>query len=133
MVQVVTKEWEIAKTYIYGVALKKGLMNLDWEDFERKAQWGRPSAAVTVDEPLSLPELMAEAVAQMEKYTGRTHSGVMVVVSYNKGHELMMDELGDLYDSLSNYIDCNEVDVTWGIQEDEEIANHRCVMVFVFD
>ena len=29
MVQVITREWEIAKTYIYEVALRDGMIRLD--------------------------------------------------------------------------------------------------------
>ena len=34
MVQIITREWEIAKTYIYEVVLRDGLIGLDWNDFE---------------------------------------------------------------------------------------------------
>ena len=49
MVQVITREWEIAKTYIYEVALRDGMIRLDWNDFEMKAWKSKPAVAVKVD------------------------------------------------------------------------------------
>ena len=46
MVQVITREWEIAKTYIYEVALRDGMIRLDWNDFEMKAWKSKPAVAV---------------------------------------------------------------------------------------
>ena len=42
MIQIVTKEWEITKNYIFEVAMREGLINLDWYDFERRAQKSLP-------------------------------------------------------------------------------------------
>ena len=47
MIQVITKEWEITKAYIYDVALLPGLIKLDWDDFEVFAEKHRPVVAVS--------------------------------------------------------------------------------------
>ena len=57
MVQVITRDWEIAKTYIYEVALRDGMIRLDWNDFEMKVWKIKPAVAVKVDEPFGISEI----------------------------------------------------------------------------
>lgn len=33
MAQIIKKEWQITKMYIYEVVLQEGIINLDWNDF----------------------------------------------------------------------------------------------------
>ena len=49
MVQTITKEWEITKTYIFDVASRDGIINLDWNDFESRARNMKVAVAVKVD------------------------------------------------------------------------------------
>ena len=61
MVQVITREWEIAKTYIYEVALRDGMIRLDWNDFEMKAWKSKPAVAVKVDAQHGISENTVKA------------------------------------------------------------------------
>lgn len=132
MVQVITKEWEIAKIYIYEVVLRDGLIRLDWNDFEMKARESKPVVAVKVDEPLGISGLTDKAINEVKKNIKGTLSSVMVVISFKKEHELMMEELGSLNGSLACLADEN-VNIIWGIQQVEDITNNRSVTVFVFE
>lgn len=67
MVQVITKEWEITKTYIYEVVLRDGLIRLDWNDFEMKAQESRPAVAVKVDEPFNISKMIETVLGEIKK------------------------------------------------------------------
>ena len=132
MVQVITREWEIAKTYMFEVALRDGMISLDWNDFEMKARQNKPAVAVKVDEPLTVSELTAKAVDEVKKNMKGTLSCVMVVLSFRKDYELMMYELGGMNDCFSALAD-EEVDVVWGIQQAEDITNNCCMTIFAFE
>lgn len=132
MVKVITREWDIAKTYIYEVVLRDGLIRLDWNDFEMKAKESRPAVAVKVDEPLGISELTAKAIDEVKKNIKGTLSNVMVIISFKKGQDLMMEELGGMNGSLVRLADEN-VDIIWGIQQVEDITNNRCMTVFAFE
>lgn len=132
MVQIITREWEIAKVYIYEVALRDGLIGLNWNDFEKKAQLGRPTVAVKVDEPLGISELTFKAIEEIKKNIKGALSSVLVILSYKKDRNPMMDELGGMNESLSRLADEN-VEIVWGFQEVDEIANSRSMTVFAFE
>ena len=72
MVQVITREWEIAKTYIYEVALRDGMIRLDWNDFEMKAWKSKPAVAVKVDEPIGISEMSVKAIDEIKKNINNT-------------------------------------------------------------
>ena len=101
MVQVITREWEIAKTYIYEVALRDGMIRLDWNDFEMKAWKSKPAVAVKVDEPLGISEMSVKAIDEIKKNINNTLSSVIIIISYKKDQPLMMDELGGMNECLS--------------------------------
>ena len=84
MVQVITREWEIAKTYIYEVALRDGMIRLDWNDFEMKAWKSKPAVAVKVDEPLGISEMSVKAIDEIKKNINNTLSSVIIIISYKK-------------------------------------------------
>lgn len=132
MIQVITREWEVTKTYIFEVVLRDGLIRLDWHDFEMKAQESRPAVAVKADEPLGISEMTAKAIEEIKKNINGTLSCVMLVISCKKDKELMMEELGGMSDSLSRLADEN-VDIFWGVQLSEQITNDRSVTVFAFE
>lgn len=132
MVQVITREWEIAKTYIYEVVLRDGMIKLDWNDFEMKARQNKPSVTVKVDEPLGISEMTVKAIEEIKKNIKSTLSSVMVIISYRKDYHLMMDELGGMNESLSHLAD-DGVEIVWGIQEAYEIINSRSMIVFAFE
>lgn len=132
MVQVITREWEIAKTYIYEVALRDGMIRLDWNDFEMKAWKNKPAVAMKVDEPLSISEMTVKAIEEIKKNINYTLSSVIIIISYKKDQLLMMDELGGMNESLSRLAE-EDVEITWGIQEADEITNPRSMTVFAFE
>lgn len=132
MVQIITREWEIAKTYIYEVVLRDGLIRLDWSDFEMKAQYNKPVVAVKVDEPLGVSEMTVKAIEEIKKNIKSTLSSVIIIISCKKGQHLMMDELGGMNESLSRLAK-EDVEIIWGVQEADEIANSRSMTVFAFE
>lgn len=130
MVQVITREWEITKTYIFEVALKEGAINLDWNDFEMNAQAGKPVAAVIIDEPLSFAEMGTKAIEEARKAVKGTLSSLIVVISYRKDNSIKMTELGELSEIFAGLPD---IDVIWGVQESDTITNSPTITVFAFE
>lgn len=132
MVQVITREWEIAKTYIYEVALRDGMIRLDWNDFEMKAWKSKPAVAVKVDEQLGISEMTVKAIDEIKKNINNTLSSVIIIISYKSSQPLMMDELGGMNECLSRLAE-EDVEINWGVQEADEIKNSRSMTVFAFE
>lgn len=132
MVQTITKEWEITKTYIFDVASRDGIINLDWNDFESRARNMKVAVAVKVDEPLTVGELAQKAIEVVLDYMGNDLGSVIVAISFKPDDEMLMGEMESLYDSFSGLTE-REIDVLWGIQSSNEIENKRCVSVFAFE
>lgn len=130
MIQVVTREWEITKNYFVKVAMIPGMINLDWNDFEKKAQKGRPAVEVKVDEPLDISSMIEKAFEEVKKNINGTLSGLILVISYKK--ELMMEELNGL-DSILPKLSENNVDVSFGILQDEQTENDNCITIYAFE
>ena len=132
MIQVITREWEIAKTYIYEVALRDGMIRLDWNDFEMKAWKSKPTVAVKVDEQFGISEMTVKAIEEVKKNINNTLSSVIIIISYKKYQPLMMDELGGMNECLSRLAE-EDVEINWGVQEADEITNSRSMTVFAFE
>lgn len=132
MIQIVTKEWEITKNYIFEVAMREGLINLDWYDFERRAQESRPAVEVKVDEPLDISSMIEKAGEEVKKNINGTLSSLMLLISYKKDKELMMEEMNGLNDILPKLAEDN-VDICWGIQQNEQTENDRCITIYAFE
>ena len=132
MVQVITREWEIAKTYIYELALRGGMIRLDWNDFEMKAWKSKPAVALKVDEPLGISEMSVKVTEEIKKNIKSTLSSVMIIIFYKKDQPLMMDELGRMHKCLSRLVE-EEVEINWDFQETDEITNSRSMTVFAFE
>lgn len=132
MVQVITKEWEIAKTYMVDVVSKAESFSLDWNDFEVFARQSRPAVAVKVDEALSVAELTAKALEVVKNAVEGELFGVMVVIAYKNDHKLVMNELNEMIEVLS-FGDDSDVEVMWGVTPTDDIANARCITVFAFE
>lgn len=130
MIQVVTREWEITKNYFVKVAMIPGMINLEWNDFEKKAQKGRPAVEVKVDEPLDISSMIEKAFEEVKKNINGTLSGLILVISYKK--ELMMEELNGL-DSILPKLSENNVDVSFGILQDEQTENDNCITIYAFE
>lgn len=130
MIQVVTREWEITKNYFVKVAMIPGMINLEWNDFEKKAQKGRPAVEVKVDELLDISSMIEKAFEEVKKNINGTLSGLILVISYKK--ELMMKELNGL-DSILPKLSENNVDVSFGILQDEQTENDNCITIYAFE
>lgn len=130
MMQVIKQEWEITKTYIFDVALKDGLINLDWQDFETMARQYKPFVAVKVDESIALSELMEKTLLELRKNINEGLNSIIVAVAY-KDDEIVMDEMDGIKDCISRLID-EHVDIIFGIQQSDDITNSRCVTVYAF-
>ena len=132
MIQIIRSEWEISKTYIFDVALRDGIINLDWQDFENIARKSKPAVAVKIDENLDVSELTEKAIRKAKENVNGKLVGIITVVSFKKGNELMMDEMGGINACFSCLAD-EGVDILWGLQQDDSIASNRCVTVFAFE
>lgn len=132
MVQTITREWEIAKTYMYEVALHDGVISLDWDDFQTLAENHRPLMAIKIDGDAAVKELVAKAMNEIHREYSSCSSGLIVSISYKKGEEIMMDEMFDLSDSMDNIANEN-VEIKWGINQNDSQKSKRCVWVFAFE
>ena len=132
MVQIITREWEITKTFIFEVVMQEGVMKIDWNDFESNAQRSKPAVAVKVDEPLGISEMMDMAFEEMMKNLTGTLTSVMIIISYRQDQNIMMAELGGMNESFSRLSE-EEVEIVWCIQEADDITNSRSITVFAFE
>ena len=132
MVQIITREWEITKTFIFEVVMKEGLMKIDLNDFENAAKHSKPAVAVKVDEPLGISEMMDMAFEEMMKNLTGTLTSVMIIISYRLDQNIMMAELGGMNESFSRLSE-EEVEIVWCIQEADDITNSRSITVFAFE
>lgn len=131
MVQTITREWEIAKTYIYEVALRDGVISLDWDDFQTLAESHRPLMAIKIDGDDAVTVLVARAISEIKKQYSDSPSGIIVSISYKKGEEIMMDEMFGLSDSMNN-IATENVEIKWGISQNDGLKSKRSICVFAF-
>lgn len=132
MIQTITKEWEITKTYIFDVALKDALINLDWNDFQTMARNHKVAMAVQCDEPLSIGEQMSKALEEMSKTKTGKLTGFIVTISFKPGKDLMMDELGSVSECFDRLGDENQ-EIIWGVQPNDSIENDRSVTIYAFE
>ncbi len=130
MVRVIKREWEIASTYIFDVALRDGVIRPDWNDFEAKARDGRPCVAVRAGGSPALSELAGEAVREAEKNIRGKLSGVIAVVAFRRDDEPTVEELAGMNVCLSLLAEA-DVDITWGFLRDGE--NGRSVTIYAFE
>lgn len=132
MLQTITREWQIAKTYIYDVALHEGVISLDWDDFQAFAEGHRPLIAVRAEGDTAVNQLVDEAMREIRKHCTDRLSGLIVSISYKKDDEIMMDEmfgLNDCMESLAN----DGVDIKWGVALSDYLDHKRSVYVFAFE
>lgn len=132
MIQVITKEWEITKAYIYDVALPPGLIKLDWDDFEVFAETHRPVVAVRNEGNISVKKLTKKAMAEVLKRCPNNLSSFIVLVSYKEGDELMIDEMNKIRGCLTMFANEN-IEIKWGISPQKSLIGKRCVFIFAFE
>lgn len=132
MVKTITREWEITKTYMYKVALRDGVISLDWDDFQTLAESHRPLMAIKIEGDESVTNLVVRAMSEIKKQYSDSPSGIIVSISYKKGDEIMMDEMFGLSDSMDN-IATENVEIKWGISQNDSQKSKRCMWVFAFE
>lgn len=131
MVKTITREWEIAKTYMYEVALRDGVISLDWDDFQTFAESHRPLMAIKIEGDDAVTGLVARAMGEINKQYSDRLSGIIVSISYKRGEEIMMDEMFGLSDSMNN-IATENVEIKWGISQNDGLKSKRSICVFAF-
>lgn len=132
MIQIITKEWEITKTYIFDVVMRDGLIRLDWDDFRNFAENYRPRIAVKVEEDLPIPGLVECAMREIEKYCLGRLASFIVSISYKRDDEIMMDEINGLSESLASIAD-NDIEIKWGLSPNDNVRYRRSLGIFVFE
>lgn len=131
MIQTITKEWQITKMYIYEVVLRDGVISLDWDDFETFAEKHRPLLAIRNEGNVPVKDLVREAMEEVKNHSSDTPSSIIISISYQKGSEIMMDEMFGLSDSMDEIAGEN-VEIKWGIGQGESLENKRSICVFIF-
>lgn len=132
MIQIIDKEWEITKTYIFEVVLRDGVVNLNWSDFAIKAIKQRPFIAIKVDEPFAISVQTKMALDKIKERCKGQLSSVIVVVSYKANDEIIIDELFSMHEYLSHLAD-KGIEIVWGLQPMDELTYRRSVSIFAFE
>ena len=131
MIQVVTREWEMAKMFIYEVAQKKGIAHLDWADFESIADQHKPLVAVKVEDNKNIAELIKTAFSEIGK-TENKPGNYIVVLSYMQNEEPIMFEMAEFNNSLSRFVDKSS-GLKWDIVPVENMSCKRRITIFAFE
>lgn len=131
MAQIIKKEWQITKMYIYEVVLQEGIINLDWNDFRSFAEEHRPLIAVKNEGDAPVSQLVDKAMGEARKQGISQPSSIIVSIFYKEGEEIMMEELFGLCDGM-NQIASEDVAIKWGISQNDSLENKRSVNVFIF-
>lgn len=131
MVQIIKKEWQITKMYIYEVVLQEGIINLDWNDFRSFAEEHPPLIAVKNEGDAPVSQLVDKAMSEARKQGVSQPSSIIVSIFYKEGEEIMMEEMFGLCDGM-NHIASEDVAIKWGISQNDSLENKRSVNVFIF-
>lgn len=132
MVQIIKKEWQITKMYIYEVVLQEGIINLDWNDFRSFAEEHPPLIAVKNEGDAPVSQLVDKAMSEARKQGVSQPSSIIVSIFYKEGEEIMMEEMFGLCDGM-NHIASEDVAIKWGISQNDSLESKRSVNVFIFE
>ena len=124
MVQIIKKEWQITKIYIYEVVLQEGIINLDWNEH-------RTLIAVKNEGDAPVSQLVDKAMGEARRQGISQPSSIIVSIFYKEGEEIMMEEMFGLCDGM-NQIASEDVAIKWGISQNDSLENKRSVNVFIF-
>lgn len=130
-VAIITKEWEMTKDFIFEVAMKNGLINLDWNDFANFASKYKPLQAMKADGYGSMSDQMSISLKGMNLQTDVKVSAVIISMAFNPSRPMVVDEMNGMnvkFEELTN----QGVDVLWGLREDDDIPYERSVALYVF-
>lgn len=132
MVQVITREWEIAKTYIFDIMPRDGMIQLDWNDFQMLAKHHRPLAAVRVEDNISVKQLAELATKEILKYTSGKLSCFIMNIYHKEGEEIMMDEIMELAEQMKVTVEDN-MQIKWGVSHKDNMVFNRGICIYAFE
>lgn len=132
MVQVITREWEITKTYIFDIVLRDGMIQLDWDDFQMFAERHRPLAAVRVEDNLTVNQLVEQATKEVMNCTSGNLSCFIISIYHKNGEEIMMDELMGLVEQMKTIVDDN-VQIKCCVSHKDNMDAPRGVCIYAFE
>ncbi len=132
MVEQIEKEWEITGEYINTVTSQNGLINLDWNDFVRMARNHAHISLLHISEEQALPDIVSKGLEIIFRDSDINIGGIILVMELPKANEIMMTELQEISEGISERINDNAT-IIWGIQENERLPQSlRTVKFFVF-
>ncbi len=132
MVEQIEKEWEITGEYINTVTSQNGLINLDWNDFVRMARNHAHISLLHISEEQALPDIVSKGLEIIFRDSDINIGGIILVMELPKASEIMMTELQEISEGISERINDNAT-IIWGIQENERLPQSlRTVKFFVF-
>lgn len=130
-VAIITKEWEITKDYIFEVAMKHGLINLDWHDFENFAYKYKPLLAIKADGYGTMSDQVSIALKGINLQADVKVSAVIIPMAFKPSSPMAVDEMKGMnanFDELTN----QGTDILWGLREDDGIPYERSATLYVF-
>lgn len=128
---IITEEWEMTKDYIFEVAMKRGLINLDMNDFTKFASMYKPLMAIKVDGNSPMSHLTSIAMKGMNLQAKGKVSAIIISMSYNPSCPMVVDELNGLNVNL-NGLTSNGTDAIWGLREDNGNSYERSIALYAF-
>ena len=132
MVQVITREWEIAKTYIFDIVLRDGMIQLDWDDFQVFAERHRPLAVVRIEENLTVNQLVEQATKEIMECSSVDLSCFIISIYHKNGEEIMMDELMGLVEQMKTIVD-DKVQIKCCVSHKDNLYAPRGVCIYAFE
>ena len=130
-VAIITKEWKMTKDYIFEVAMKHGLINLDWNDFANFASKYKPLLAMKADGYGSMSDQMSIALKGMSLQANVKISAIIISMAFEPSSPMTVDEMDGMDVKLDELVS-QGMDVLWGLREDDGIPYERSVALYVF-
>lgn len=130
-VAIITKEWKMTKDYIFEVAMKHGLINLDWNDFANFASKYKPLLAMKADGYGSMSDQMSIALKGMSLQANVKISAIIISMAFEPSSPMTVDEMDGMDVKLDELVS-QGMDVLWGLREDDGIPYERSVTLYVF-
>lgn len=128
---IITEEWEMTKDYIFEVAMKHGLINLDMNDFTKFASMYKPVMAIKAGGNGSMSNHVSTALKGMNLQNEGKISAIIISMSYNPSCPMVVDEMNGMKVNLDE-LTSKGSDVLWGLREDDGIPYERSVALYVF-
>lgn len=129
---IITEEWEMTKDYIFEVAMKRGLINLDMNDFTKFASMYKPLMAIKVDVNSPMSHLTSIAMKGMNLQAKSKASAIIISMSYNPSCPMVVDELNGLNVNLNGLTSNGTDALLWGLREDNGNSYERSIALYAF-